>query len=326
MELYCPITFFDDNGDSIPKKKSELDGYTVFDPSIFEGEGLNIGPSDAELEAAENKAKSEAIAVTKKKDKSGGLVVQSTVQIQEAPKVAYMDSYSETNNMLRNAIIQTDVLAGEIKEDLDKIRASNTMKSKYTYITNLTSAEAGLISTKVQAIREINSSISKAHELELKRAKDIKDAQRDQQSDDARMMDMYNAFINSPMGMYNNALNMPTVPDMMLGTNGMSPSVRGVSIASQGLQSPSNLSPEQIRMRMEGNPNIEEVVMYEPSTGRRWFEVVDNSTGAPIANYPKSDDFLLADCTIDVRAGVARNRNIDKVWRLVNTENTVLEY
>lgn len=326
MELYCPITFFDDSVDTIPKKKNELDGYTVFDPSIFEGEGLNIGPSDAELEAAENKAKSEAIAVTKKKDKSGGLVVQSTVQIQEAPKVAYMDSYSETNNMLRNAIIQTDVLAGEIKEDLDKIRASTTMKSKYTYITNLTSAEAGLIGTKVQAIREINNSISKAHELELKRAKDIKDAQRDQQTDDARMMDMYNAFINSPMGMYNNALNMPTVPDMMLGTNGMSPSVRGVSIASQGLQASTALSPEQMRMRMEGNPNIEEVVMYEPSTGRRWFEVIDNSTGTPVANYPKSDDFLLADCTIDVRAGVARNRNIDKVWRLVNTENTVLEY
>ena len=328
MELYCPFTFYDDNGDVIPKKKTELDGFTEFDPSVFEGDGMNIGPSDAEIEAAQNKAKSEAlVAPKKKKDGSGGLVIQATTQIQESPKVAYMDSYNETNSMLRNAIVQTDVLASEIKEDLDKIRASSTMKSKYTYITNLTSAEAGLISTKVQAIREINNSISKAHDLELKRAKDIKDAQREQQSDDARMMDMYNAFINSPMGMYNNALNMPTVPDMMLGTNGMSPSVRGVSIATAGgLQGTGALTPEQMRMRMEGNPNIEEVVMYEPSTGRRWFEVIDNSSGTPIANYPKSDDFLLADCTIDVRAGVARNRNIDKVWRLVNTEGTVLEY
>ena len=328
MEFYCPFTFYDDNGDAIPKKKTELDGYTEFDASVFEGDGMNIGPSDAEIEAAQNKAKSESLTtIKKKKDPSGGLVIQGATQIQESPKVAYIDSYSETNNMLRNAIIQTDVLASEIKEDLDKIRASTTMKSKYTYITNLTSAEAGLIGTKVQAIREINNSISKAHDLELKRAKDIKDAQREQQSDDARMMDMYNAFINSPMGMYNNALNMPTVPDMMLGTNGMSPSVRGVSITSTGgLQGTGALTPEQMRMRMEGNPNIEEVVMYEPSTGRRWFEVIDSSTGTPIPNYPKSDDFLLADCTIDVRAGVARNRNIDKVWRLVNTENTVLEY
>ena len=155
----------------------------------------------------------------------------------------------------------------------------------------------------------------------------LKDAQRDQQNDDARMMDMYNAFINSPVGMYQNALNMPTIPDMMLGTNGANPSVQGVSM-NPGLNAQNTqLTPEQLRMRMEANPNIEEVLMYEPSTGRRWFEVVDNTTGQPVPNYPKSDEFLLADCTLDLRTGTARNRNIDKVWRLVNIEGgAVNEY
>lgn len=325
MDYYCPFTSSPDVSESIDAKKNALDGYTEFSFDFFESEDAKIQPTENE-KLAEELAQKEKKPAKPKKSKETSTGITATVQIQDNMNVPYARSYDETNGMLRQAIVQSDVLISEIKNDLDKIRGSSTMKSKYTYITNLTSAEGGLISSKIQAIREINNSISKAHELELKRAKDIKDAQRDKQNDDSRMMDLYNAFINSPVGMYNNSLNAPTIPDMLLGTNGNSPSVQGVSIAANLPQQ--NLTPEQVRMRMEANPNIEEVVMYEPSTGRRWFEVIDNTTGQPVPNYPKSDEFLLGDCTIDVRSGTARNRNIDKVWRLVNTElgSTISEY
>lgn len=328
MDYYYPFTDLD-IPDGLPAKKNALDGFSDFDTSFFETDDAKIQPTDQELQIAEVVHANEPKVSPRKSKKTEKLEQVTNTQIQGNESVPYSRSYDETTAMLRQAIMQTDVLVSEIKEDIDKIRSSSTMKSKYTYITNLASTEAGLIGTKVQAISRINDSISKAHELELKRAKDLKDMQRDKQSDDARMMDMYNAFVNSPVGMYQNGLNMPTIPDMLLGTNGVNPTVQGISMGAQGqaMQQQEALTPEQIRMRMESNPNIEEVVMYEPSTGRRWFDVINNATMTSVPNYPRSDEFLLADCTIDVRSGTARNRNIDKVWRLINVEGgAVSEY
>ena len=308
-------------------KKSIIEGSSSFDECLdyFMSDDAKLPVNDTEAELNKAKMEVESRQSTPKKKKS---TTSSTAIVPKEPSatvVSYSNTYNETTDMLRQAILQADILTGEIKQDIDAIRSSKTMKGKYTYITNLTSAEAGLIGTKISAIREMNNSITQAHNLELKRAKDMKEDQRNQQSDDARMMDMYNAFINSPMGMYNNSLNMPKIPDMLLGANGLNPTITGVSMQGS-MDNGGNLTPEQVRMRMESNPNIEEVVMYEPSTGRRWFEVVDNSTNMPVPNYPKTDDFFLSDMTIDIRSGVARNRNLDKVWRLVNTESTVIEY
>ena len=304
-----------DGQSTFPAKKKDTEGYSSFDDSInyFTSDDAKIVPSETEIALQKAKDNKDIEEANKKRKKNSPATVEPTAP-NVVPTTSYADSYNETTGMLKQAILQADVLTSEIKQDIDTIRNSKTMKGKYTYITNLTSAEAGLIGTKISAIREINNTITQAHNLEQKRAKDMKEDARNQQSDDARMMDMYNAFINSPMGMYDNRLNMPKIPDMLL-TN---PNVQGVSMA--GPNQSNNLTPEQLRMRMEGNPNIEEVVMYEPSSGRRWFEVVDNSTGMPVPNYPKTDDFFLSDMTIDVRAGTARNRNLDKVWRLVNIE------
>lgn len=303
------------------KKPSPLDGDSSFDDalSFFTSDDAKIVPSDQELAMEQAKMEKQATATPKKKRSSNNT---PATPAPDATVVSYANTYGETTDLLRQAILQADVLTSEIKQDIDTIRGSKTMKGKYTYITNLTSAEAGLIGTKISAIKEINNTITQAHQLELRRAKDIKEDQRNQQSDDARMMDMYNAFINSPMGMYNNTLNMPKIPDMLLGTNGPNPTIQGVTMVGGPMES-GQLTPEQVRMRMESNPNIEEVVMYEPSSGRRWFEVIDNSTNMPVQNYPKTDDFFLSDMTIDVRAGTARNRNLDKVWRLINIEGSV---
>ena len=236
-------------------------------------------------------------------------------------EVDYARSYTETNNLIRGAIMQSDELSNEIKQDIDTVRSSKTIKNKYTYITNLTASASALLSTKISAIKELNSTITQAHNLELNRMKTMK-LNEAEANDDAKMMDIYSAFVNTPIGTY--TPNTPNIQDLTLGVNNPNGPVAPIEMASaNGLNA--NLTAEQNRMRMENNPNIQTVVRYNQSTGQRMFDVIDNATMASIPNYPRPDAFLLEDTTIDVHAGIARNRNINTVWPLViDGSNTVI--
>ncbi len=228
----------------------------------------------------------------------------------------YSKSYSETNNLLRGAIMQADELSAEIKSDIDAIRSSKTMKSKYTYLTNLTASAGSLLSTKISAIKELNSTITQAHNLELNRFKTLK-LDKSEDNDDMKMMDIYSAFVNTPVGSY--TPSTPSIQDITLGVNGGTPNVAAVEMVANntGITQAAGLTAEQNRMRMESNPNIQTVVRYNQSTGQRFFDVIDKNTGASVPNYPRPDDFLLEDTTIDIHTGIARNRNINTVWPLV---------
>lgn len=264
-----------------------------------------------------------------KKKKSKAKTVEVVPSIHEANAkpgvidVDYSSTYGETTNLLRGAIIQADQMAGEIQEDLDTVRGSKTLKGKYTYITNLTSAKASILSTKIAAIREMNSSITQSHNLELNRMKALKLDQKNE-NDDMRIMDIYSAFVNQPVGVY----TPPTanIQDLTLGVNSPNGAVAGVEMISPSQTSA--LTPEQNRMRMESNPNIQTVVRYDQSTGQRSFDVIDTSTGMSVPNYPRPDNFLLEDTTIDIHSGIARNRNVNSVWPLIlmGSNNFVTEY
>ena len=225
----------------------------------------------------------------------------------------YARSYSETNNLIRSAIVQADELSYAVKQDIDAIRSSKTIKNKYTYLTNLTASASSLIGTKIAAIKELNSTITQGHNLELNRMKALK-LNEAEANDDMKMMDIYSAFINTPVGSYNPIA--PSIQDITIGVNNPNGTISSVEMVAQN-SSQSQLSPEQNRMRMEGNNNIQTVVRYDQSTGQRCFDVVDRSSGVSIPNYPRPDAFLLEDTTIDVHAGIARNRNINTVWPLV---------
>lgn len=264
-----------------------------------------------------------------KKKKSKAKTVEVVPSIHEANAkpgvidVDYSSTYGETTNLLRGAIIQADQMAGEIQEDLDAVRGSKTLKGKYTYITNLTSAKASILSTKIAAIREMNSSITQSHNLELNRMKALKLDQKNE-NDDMRIMDIYSAFVNQPVGVY----TPPTanIQDLTLGVNSPNGAVAGVEMISPSQTGA--LTPEQNRMRMESNPNIQTVVRYDQSTGQRSFDVIDTSTGMSVPNYPRPDNFLLEDTTIDIHSGIARNRNVNSVWPLIlmGSNNFVTEY
>lgn len=236
----------------------------------------------------------------------------------------YANSYSETNSLIRGAIMQADELSAEIKQDIDSVRSSKTLKNKYTYVTNLTASASALISTKIAAIKELNSTITQAHNLELNRLKALKLNEADA-NDDMKMMDMYSAFINTPIGTY--TPSVPSIQDLTLGVNADNGNVSGVEMVPTQQQAGSPLTAEQNRMRMESDPNIQTVVRYNQSTGQRCFDVIDKRNGASIPNYPRPDNFLLEDTTIDIHAGIARNRNINSVWPLVmEGSNAVTEY
>lgn len=267
----------------------------------------------------------------KDKDDNGVIVVPDGTAFPipgaDVAEVDYAKSYSETNSLIRGAIMQADELNNDIKNDLDTIRASKTLKNKYTYITNLTASASSMLSTKIAAIRELDSNISQSHRLELDRMKTLKTNESDT-NDDMKMMDIYSAFVNTPIGTYTPAT--PTIQDLTLGVNSDKPNVNGVEMVNpQAAQnSQQQLTAEQNRMRMENNPNIEVVVRFDQATGQRCFDVIDKTTGASVPNYPRPDAFLLEDTTIDVHSGIARNRNINSVWPLVidGGNNIINEY
>lgn len=238
----------------------------------------------------------------------------------------YARSYNETNNLIRGAIVQADELSAEIKQDIDTVRSSKTIKNKYTYVTNLTASASNLISTKIAAIKELNNAITQGHNLELNRLKALK-LDQSETNDDMKMMDMYTAFINTPIGTYTpNAA--PSVQDLTLGVNSQNGNISNVDLPGAVVNNGQNqvaLTPEQNRMRMEANPNIQTVVRYDQATGQRFFDVIDSTNGMSIPNYPRPDNFLLEDTTIDIHAGIARNRNINTVWPLIVEGSNILQ-
>jgi hypothetical protein len=246
----------------------------------------------------------------------------------------YLNTYEETNNLLKGAIIEIDMLNSDIKQELNTIKQSKTLKGKYTYMSELTSTSGTLIGQKITAIREINNSITKSHDFDLKRTKELKLSTEDV-SDDMRIMDMYNAFINTPVSanMTPTAILGPSIVDTTMPTpmNGLM--MREIVDTQNGAdygynQYLNNMTPEQNRMRMERNPNIKTVVCYNQETGQKWFDVVDVTTGASIPNMPRPDALLLEDTNVNLNSGVARNSNIDQTWTLLvmGRKNSVLDY
>lgn len=236
--------------------------------------------------------------------------------------VPYKNSYNETDNMLKTAIVQIDIMNNDIKNDIDMIRASKTLKNKFNYITDMTATSGTLLGTKITAIRELNNTIKTCHDLELKRIKELKLAEADNQDDDRRMMDMYSAFINTPIGNYSlgpGSIDLTASGGVVAGGD-----IGGIVRADTQYTNDagynnyiSNMSPVQNAMRLENNPDVATVVKYNAETGQRWFDVVNKNTGESIPNVPRPDEFLLENLHINVSAGICRDTQLDRTYPLV---------
>lgn len=219
--------------------------------------------------------------------------------------------YAETNNILRSAIMQLDSSMAQVQEDIDYVRHAKTLRNKYQYLSLLQGSMGTMIANKISAARELNNTISKCNDFEMKRYKENK-ASGSNVDDDQRVMEMYKAFVNTPVS----SNPFPNVSQMAVSGS----PVMATALGNQDdnfTNYMNNMTPAQQTMYLEGNPNIQQVVVYNQETGARYFDVIDMTTGQSIPNAEKHDMMFLEDVTIDLKNKVARNVNIGETYPLV---------
>ena len=233
--------------------------------------------------------------------------------------VPYAESYEETNGMLKGMIMQIEGLQGELKQEFNDIRLSTRMRGKYQYLTDISATISSLSSTKLAAIKELNSVISKCHDMELKRTKELKiDAAG---NDDAAVMSLYENIINTPRqqleaGFMPPRLETGDIPLMVQPQGGMD--IFQPAVTSE------QFTPEQNRMIAESNPDIKTVVVYDTKTEYREFIAMNVKTGQVVQNISLPDPFLLEDMNLNFQTGVARNSNLNMNFPLAVRENGII--
>lgn len=241
----------------------------------------------------------------------------------------YMNKYEETNNLLKAAITQIDIGLGEMQTDITMLRSNKTMRNKYQPLSMIQKNMGDYLGNKINAIKELNNIISKCNDLELKRAKELKEIEN--QDDDKRIMDLYNAMISMPVGgqtgMMGNGFSTPIGPstfEMTYAGNPNSPTPNVITSIDGQNQSDigymnylRNKTPAQNMMSIDTNPNIQQVVVYNNDTGQAHFEIMDMSTMTPVPNTDKYDNSFLEDTHMDLINNVATNVNIGESYPIV---------
>ena len=232
--------------------------------------------------------------------------------------VIYADTYYDTNTMAYNIIYQADELLRDCKQELDYIRSwKGNAKGKYHYINAAMGSMSALLSTKLAAIREINTTIKNVNDNEYRRFKDMRAI--NQADDNKAIMDAYSAFISAPVGAP--TYNLPGTTAITGGLNGIvradyPPEVQA-NVDAGMANYLANLTPEENLMLNDSNKDIEEVIVYDQSTGARRFQWMNTRTGEFINNMPPSSDLTLNDYTIDLRTNLAKNNNLNSIKKVV---------
>ena len=228
--------------------------------------------------------------------------------------------YTETNNILRSAIIQLDNSMAQVQEDIDYVRHSKTLRNKYQYLSLLQGSMGTMIANKISAARELNNTIAKCTDFELKKYKEIKASAAANVDDDQRIMEMYKAFVNTPVS----SNPFPNVSQMAVGGS----PIMAAPIGNQDdnfTAYVNNMTPQQQTMYLEDNPNIKQVVVYNQETGARYFDVIDITTGQSIPNAENHDMMFLEDVTLDLKNSIARNVNIGVTYPLVVVGEPIMQ-
>lgn len=240
----------------------------------------------------------------------------------------YMNKYIETNTLLKGAIAQLDMGLGEMQGDMIALRNNKTMRNKYQSMSMIQKNMGDFLGNKINAIKELNNIISKCNDLELRRAKELKEL--DAQDDDKRIMDLYNAMISMPvggqtgmMGGFSTPLG-PSTFEMTYAGNPHNPtpnvitSVDGQEQVDIGYSNYlRNKTPAQNMMSLDANPNVQQVVVHNRATGQSYFEIMDMSTMRPVPNTDKYDNSFLEDTHLDFVNNVATNVNIGESYPIV---------
>lgn len=243
----------------------------------------------------------------------------ATVVAEVVTNEPYINSYDETNNMLKIMISQADNLQGELKQEFNDIRLSK-MRGKYQYLSDISSTISSLFSIKLQAVKELNSVISTAHKMELTRTKELK---LDQNSnDDAAIMGLYENILNTPRQQLEQGFMPPILESGMASLPIMAQPSMAMDLI-QPMEVNDRFTPEQNRMILESNPDVKTVVVYDPKNETKEFKMMNVSTGSYIDNVSLPDPFLLEDMNVNFQTGIARNSNVNMNFPLAVLENGV---
>ena len=281
---------------------------------------VDVEPSDREVEKKKSPGRP-------KKVESGNVPIvtgeerpatqQVNGQVIENP-TAY--TYIETTGMLRETLGQIDSLNSELMQEFQMVRNNRTMKNKYNVLVGLSENVGSLLSNKISAIREINSSISKSNELDYKKLKDIKSAQA-AVDDDKYIADLYKSAMANPQ-MNPVAPVFPQIDASIFGSGivrAQTPieMTGGMPVDTSYLNYQSRLTPEQNSWRYEDNPAVQQVLVMDDATGNKFFQFMNTQTGEVIPNMPTYDENVLTDCTIDRDRMIAKNVNLNQIFPLV---------
>ena len=259
----------------------------------------------------------------------GSAIVRAEATVVEEMPTGY--TYMETTNMLRDTLMQIDSLNMELMQEFSNVRHSRTMKNKHQVMIGLTENVGSLISNKISAIREINSSISKSNEMDYKKDKDRRAATANM-DDDKYIADLYKSFMQNPITMASMNNPVAQVDPAIFGSGIVradlhsNPQPTGMADATY-LSYMSNLSPEQNLMRYEGNNNVKQVVIFDAASGNKIFQMMDLSTGQVIPNVPVYDQMFMEDVTIDLHNKIAKSINLNETFPVVViNEGVTTEY
>lgn len=261
-------------------------------------------------------------------DISSDTVVLNTEKKEKTPlnsNMSYNKTYEVPKQLLAQSMMQVDGMLTKVNEDIDIVRNLKFSKNKYDYLNSLYAATTSLIGNRISIARELSNIQSNVNRYELAKHKEL--SAIDAESDDKRLMDLYNAYVNAPIGtlpanIAAQRFNMPA-QNINLPQN----AIPVITSESSGIIGPNgeetgyanyinNLTPEQNAMVNENNPFIQTVLVYDQSSQNKWFEVIDTRTGAQVPNMPIPPDFVKENCTIDIKNGLARNSSLNQTYKL----------
>lgn len=262
----------------------------------------------------------------KKKDEDGAIIVSPSSDDNKLDSVdskdiventVYADTYMATNDMTYGIIRQADELLGDCKQELDYIRSQRSMKGKYHYMNATITSMSSLLSTKLAAVKEINSTIKTVNDNEYRRFKDMRTI--DQGDDNKMIMDAYNAFISAPISAPE--YHLPGTTAITGGLNGIIRADYPANIQQNmdaGMASYiANATPEENLMLVDSNKDIEEVIIWDQTTGIKKFQWMNTRTGEYLNNLPPSSNLTIEDYVIDPVKLLAKNTNLNSIKKVV---------
>lgn len=301
----------------------------------FNTKSLVISDSDMEVLPPESPQKKRGPGRPSRNSNANTYTDDSTIikaNKSTSQESQYEKGYTAATKLLYGSIAQAETIYNNLENELQDLRdhPAKGGKVRGQIMSDYMNIQTSLINTKIQAIRELDNIRHKINDLNLKRYQLDKDAV-DENSDKA-VMDAYYAYLNSsnyglpriqaPLSpsTINTGINLGGTPiqsNNIISSSEIIPVSSSPSVDRSFEEYKANLTPIQRKMILDNDPNIKTVVVYDQSSGVKYFDVINVQTGQSVPGVTRPAEILLESMRIDARNGVAVNSNVNQTYPLV---------